>query len=373
MPKPVIYQPTRESLSKLVTIQGDDRCVLAVYFPGELTKGRKALEKLAEMPTDLLSAENLTVDEAEHLRRSLDLWRAVVSKISLPTALGWVGVVSWLTEEAAFMPLPSDVEPAAYLDNSPFLFPAARLLDDLEAYAVVYADHTRAIIFLAALGNLQEESRLRGDIKNHVRKGGWSQQRYERRRDKQIHHYCGAVIDKLKELLEREGLHRIVLAGDRILLGELEKRMPTAMQKQIVCQLPMQDKKDPNLIFKETLSAAAEEEKREERWLHDTIRNEHGAGGNAVVGPADTLAALKEKRVRRLLIGPMEDTDFWRCTGCGNCGLGEQSTCPECNTATYSQTAANEFMDLAFAAGSRVEFTSEDLTELDGVAALLRW
>ena len=36
------------------------------------------------------------------------------------------------------------VEPAAYLDNSPLLFPAGRLLDDLEAYAVVYADHARA-------------------------------------------------------------------------------------------------------------------------------------------------------------------------------------------------------------------------------------
>ncbi len=63
MPKPVIYQPTRESLSKLVTIQGDDRCVLAVYFPGGLTKGRKSLEKLAEMPAELLSADSLTADE----------------------------------------------------------------------------------------------------------------------------------------------------------------------------------------------------------------------------------------------------------------------------------------------------------------------
>jgi peptide subunit release factor 1 (eRF1) len=369
----MIYQPTRESLTKLVTVQGDDRCVLAVYFPGAMTKGRKELEKLADLPGDLLSADSVTPDEAEHLSRSLDLWRTVVAKISLPPAPGWIGVVSWLTEETAFMPLPSDVKPAAYLDNSPFLFPAARLLDDLEAYAVVYADHSRATIFLAALGSLQEESRLRGDIKNHVRKGGWSQQRYERRRDKQIHHYCAAVIDKLKELLDREGLRRIVLAGDRILLGEMEKRMPASMQKQIVCQLPMQDKKDPNMIFKETLSAAAEEEKREERWLYDTIRSEHAAGGNAVIGPAGTLAALKEKRVRWLLIGPMEDTDFWRCTECGSCGLGEQTACPDCSTATYSQTAANEFMDLAFAAGSRVEFTSGDLTELDGVAALLRW
>jgi peptide chain release factor subunit 1 len=373
MPKPLIYPPTRASLSKLVTIQGDDRCVLAVYFPGELTKGRKALEKLEGLPANLLGAEGLTPDEAEHRSRSLDLWRAAISKASLPAAPGWVGVMSWLTDEAVFMQLPTEVEPAAYLDNSPFLLPAARLLDDLEAVAVVYADHARATIFLAALGSLQEEGRLRGDIKNHVRKGGWSQQRYERRRDKQIHHFCSAVVDRLAELVERENLRRIVLAGDRILLGELEKRMPADMRKQVVCHLAMEGKKEPREIFREILSSAAEEERREERRLRDAIRGEQAAGGSAVVGPADTLAALREKRVRRLLVGPMEGTDFWRCTGCGNCGLGEPPACPECNAATYPQEAANEFMDLAFAAGSRVEFTDDHLQELGGVGALLRW
>jgi peptide subunit release factor 1 (eRF1) len=369
----LIHEPTVATLSKLAAIQGDDRCVLAVYFPAELTKGRKAREKLADLPADVLEGEGLTRDEAEHLRRSLDLWRAVVTKMSFPSAPGWVGVVSWLTEEAAFMPLPSEPKPAAYLDNSPFLLPAARLLDDLEACAVVYADHARATIFLAALGSLHEESRLRGDIKNHVRKGGWSQQRYERRRDKQIHIYCGAVIKRLAELLGREGVRRIVLAGDRFLLNELEKEMTAAMQKLVVSRLAMEGKRDPRDIFRETLSSAAEEETREERRLRDAIQSEHGAGGRAVIGATDTLTALKENRVRWLLVGPMEDTDFWRCGACGNCGLGESTTCPECGGDTYPQSAANEFMDLAFAANSRVEFTSDNLQELNGVGALLRW
>ena len=68
------------------------------------------------------------------------------------------------------MQLPAAVEPAAHLDNSAFLLPAGRLLDDFEACAVVYADHDRAMIYLAALGELKEEGRLRGEIKNHVRK-----------------------------------------------------------------------------------------------------------------------------------------------------------------------------------------------------------
>jgi peptide subunit release factor 1 (eRF1) len=287
--------------------------------------------------------------------------------------MGWVGVVSWLTDELVFMQLPAAVEPAAYLDNSPLLFPAGRLLDDLEAYAVVYADHARATIYLAALGKLAEEDRLRGDIKNHVRKGGWSQQRYERRRDNEIHLYCEAMLERLKELVASEGLRRIVLAGDRILLNELEKRMTADLLKKVVCRLPLEDKKDPREVFQETLSAAAEGERREERWLRDAIRNEYASGGRAVIGSVDTLAALKEKRVRRLLIGPLEDIDFWRCGSCGSCGLGQPPLCPECGQATYAQSAGNEFTDLAYTGRSRVEFTDGDLAEIDGVGALLRW
>lgn len=374
MVKTNILPATRASLLQLAKIQGYDRCVLTVYFPSSWLHDGETVDKLAGLPATLLPAEGLTRDELEHYHRSLDLWRAKIRKVSLPPAVAWVGVVSWLTEDVAFVQLPAAVELAAYLDNSPFLFPAARLLDDFEAYAVVYADHARAAIYIAALGTLQEENKLRGEIKKHVRKGGWSQQRYERRRDKEIHNYCQAILDKLKELIESEGLRRIVLAGNRILLNELEKRMTPAMLKKVVCRFPMKDKKEPHDVYKDTLPAAAEEERREERWLRDVIDTEHAAGGRAVVGPADTLAALKEKRVRWLLISPMEDVDFWRCGSCGAAGLGREPICPECGVATYSQSAANEFMDLAFAADSRVEFAGDDdLAEIGGVGALLRW
>jgi peptide chain release factor subunit 1 len=328
---------------------------------------------LADLPERAIDATGLTQDEAEHRRQSLDLWRATMSNLSLPPAPGWVGVVSWLTDEVAFMQLPEAVEPSAYLDDSPFLLPAARLLDDFEAYAVVYADHERATLYLAALGKLEEEERLRGDVKNHVRKGGWSQQRYERRRDREIHRYCQALIDRLKALIEQEGLRRIVLAGDKILLNELEKRMAPDMVRMVVCRLPMEARKDPREIFRETLSAAEEEERRQERWLRDAIAGEHAAGGRAVVGPVDTLAALREKRVRWLLVGPMDDVDFWRCSSCGEAALGEAAECRSCGAATYPQSAANEFLDLAFAGSSRVELASDDLNDPAGVGALLRW
>lgn len=372
MAKATILPPTRKSLIKLSRIQGHDRCVLTVYFPGSPSEAGIDLEKLAELPETILHIADLTGDEAEHFRRSLDLWRAGLRNVSFPAAPAWVGVASWLTEDLAFVRLPATADPMACLDNSPFLFTAGRLLDDFEAYAVVYADHSRAIIYIASLGKLEEKENFRGEIKNHVKKGGWSQQRYERRRDREIHHYCKAVINKLGEIIETEGLRRIVLAGNTVILNDLERRMPDSMLKSVVCRLPMEDKGGDE-IFRKTLPAAAEEEKREEVWLRNAILNEHAAGGKAVVGPVDTLAALEENRVRRLLIGPMEDVDFRRCKLCGTYGLELPDVCRKCGGETYAQSSANEFMDLAFSGGGHVEFTLEDLSEIDGVGALLRW
>jgi len=362
-----------ESLRRLSDIRGDDRCVLTVYFPGTAEGGAERPMSLVDLPAKLLLETTLTVDEAEHRLRCLKLWEEVVPRIDPSLAPAWMGVVSWMTEDAAFMRLPAATSPAVYLDNSPFLLPAGQLLDDLEIYAVVYADHRRASIYTAAFGELHNEASVRGAIKNHVRKGGWSQQRYERRRDKQIHYYCQDIIGKLKVLVAEEALRRIVLAGDSVLLRELEKGMSPALQKLVVNRLPMEDKKGDDEVFRETLSAAAQEEKAEERRLLHAIRSEAGAGGRAVVGPADTLRALKERRVRHLLVGAMTDVPFHRCGRCGWFGIAAESACAACGAETYQQSAANEFSDLAFEGGSLVEFTTDSLQDIRGVGALTRW
>jgi peptide subunit release factor 1 (eRF1) len=368
-----ILPPTDASLAQLARIQGDDRCVLTVYFPSPSASGKANRAKLAELPSGLLPATELSKDEVEHLRRALEIWGRVISGVELPAAAAWVGVVSWLTDEVAFMQLPADVAPAAYLDNSPFLLTAARMLDNHEAYGVVYADHKRAAIYLAALGRFEEEKRLRGDIKNHVRKGGWSQQRYERRRDKEIHVYCKAIVARLKELVEAEGLARIVLAGDTLLLNELQKCMSTDMRARVAAVLAMEDKRDPREVYEDTFAAAAAQEKADEERLLQTILNEHASGGRAVVGPEDTLAALRDKRVRHLLVGPMDAVAVTRCKDCGAVTLGSADVCAACGSEAYAQSAANEFMDLAFDGGSRVELTERSLADVGGVCALLRW
>lgn len=369
-----ILQPDLESLKSLSEIGSEDsRCILTLYFPGSDARA-SVPTTLKELPDDVLDVSDLSDDEQEHLERSLEVWHKAAESLNLPDAPGWLGVVSWMTDDVVFVPLPKPPKCRAYLDNSPYLYPAGRLLDDFAPYAVVYADHTRAVLYEATLGRLQEEDRVRGDIKNHVKKGGWSQQRYQRRRDNEIHDFCKAIAQQAKDLVEAEALERIVLAGDGQLLAELEKHFDAPLAEKIVARLSVDDADDAEGLFEASMEAAFAEEQREEKRLLKTIQSASAADGRAALGPKAVLEALRERRVSQLLIGPMSDTAFWRCHHCGAFGIGSPATCAECRgDDLFAQIACNEFTDLAFAGGCRVQFTKREIKEVGGVAALLRW
>jgi len=70
-----------------------------------------------------------------------------------------------------------------------------------------------------AAGQADTAKTIKGKEKNHVKVGGWSQQRYERRRDKEIHHYSDEIVNRLKELNTEKAFDRIVLVGGKEILN----------------------------------------------------------------------------------------------------------------------------------------------------------
>jgi predicted RNase H-like nuclease (RuvC/YqgF family) len=55
-----------------------------------------------------------------------------------------------------------------------------------------------------------------------VKVGGWSQQRYARRRDKQMHHYAKEVGQVLEDLMRTGNFSRVVPLGSRETMREIE-------------------------------------------------------------------------------------------------------------------------------------------------------
>jgi hypothetical protein len=59
---------------------------------------------------------------------------------------------------------------------------------------LVVCDNEKSSIYTVTNEKAEVELAIKGGVKNHVRKGGWSQQRYERRRDQQLAHYAKDAV-----------------------------------------------------------------------------------------------------------------------------------------------------------------------------------
>jgi peptide subunit release factor 1 (eRF1) len=105
------------------------------------------------------------------------------------------------------------------------------------------------------------------------------------------------------------------------------------------------------------------------------LRDAIGARTAAVAGVADTLAALCQRRVERLLVSRGVRAEGWRCRACG-CIAVVGRRCPSCGAEmAHSDDVVEEAVESALAQNCRVDVLAgnADLDVLGGVAALLRY
>src|SRR6185295_15467110 len=160
-------------LRELAQISGPERAFVSLYLaaPESLNglKGRldtiRAL--LSESPA-----------EAEHFEENLKLVETWLAEHTW-TSEGLCLFVCWALDFVRAHPLSVAVPDMIWVDSSPYIRPLAELQDEYENFAVVAADNSASRIFFVTSARPDEDARIKGDIKNNVKKGGWSQKRYE--------------------------------------------------------------------------------------------------------------------------------------------------------------------------------------------------
>jgi peptide subunit release factor 1 (eRF1) len=260
--------------------------------------------------------------------------------------------------------------------SSPYLRPLAELQDEYGTLAVVAADNTSTQIHLVHVDDSRVEGRVRGDVKNAVKKGGWSQKRYARRREKQLERYADEVVEVLADLDRKHGFKRIVMVGSTECLQEIEKRMPQPLRERS----HRHDALDPHQGDGAVIEAGWEQwfavERAEEQQLWEEIRNEALGHGLAALGATEVLGALNASRVAHLLVDREASIKGTRCRACEHVVHGTPETCQACGAAgVFAIDLVDELVRLAELTSAEVEFADPipALSEEDGVAALLRY
>ena len=259
---------------------------------------------------------------------------------------------------------------------APFLRPLAELQEEYEDFVVVTIDDRAAGIELISSGVVAHAERVRGDVKNRVKKGGWSQKRYARRRENQLGHYVDEVVLHLRALARERDFRRLVVLGGQEARVALHEALPQDLLARVVDERAADLHAGEKALLELAFESFWEEERDEEQRLWERIRAEAKGDGLAALGPDEVVPAALQGRVDTLLVTRDAELQGSRCRRCETLFAERQSSCPACGADDPLEI---ELVDALVRhverTGGDVEFADPlpGLSRAGDVAALLRW
>lgn len=271
--------------------------------------------------------------------------------------------------------IPETVNNIIRIDSCPYIRPLAELYDDYGNVAVVVADNEKVRIFLVSSHLIGNEEVIKGNIKNHVKVGGWSQKRYERRRDKQLLQYAREITAILSKLDREEKLSHLLLVGSKEILHIVHENMPKELQTKII-EKSLDLSKGEGSVNNDILDLLSDNELRTLHDYWENIRAEYIRGGLAVVGLDDVLQASRESRVEKLIVDRTYHPLVEQCQSCHSLNKGEKETCAVCGSKLlFKVSVINQILDMVIQSGAEYHFADSipGLQEVGGIAAFLRY
>ena len=357
-------------LRKLAEMSAPDRAFLSLYLSGPA--GMAALDKRIRTDRALLKDHP---DELEYFNRNMktveDYFKGDPHKSG-----GLCLFACWILDFFEVHTLPVSVPDLLWVDSSAYIRPLAELQDEYENYAVVVADNRLARVFLVASTVAGREVQITGNVKNHVKVGGWSQQRYERRRDKQLQDDAKDIADEIMELDGENAFRRVLMVGSKETLRAIRAALPNQIARKAVGDKALDLGKSDDWVQKEIFDLFVQQERASEQALWELIKSEQLKNGLAVVGIEDVVHAAKAGRVERVVVTRNAYFDGVRCRDCEHLEASTPTECPQCgSTSLFKVGLVNECVELLSMSSAEIDFVDPmpSLTEVGDIGALLRY
>lgn len=203
-------------------------------------------------------------------------------------------------------------ENRVFVYDRPHVYPLARLLDQYQRYAVVLADTNSARIFVFALGKTIDQKEVKNVKTNRSQVGGWSQMRYQRHIDNYHQHHAKEVVETLERVVRNDRIDYVILAGDEeTIIPLLRERLSKEMLAKVIDTISLSVKTPEHELLETTIETYRKHDAVSDMEKVQQLKDEYRAGGLAVVGVAETLAALSNGQVEELLIsGAVNNIEF---------------------------------------------------------------
>ncbi|MDQ3305703.1 MAG: hypothetical protein M3535_06930 [Actinomycetota bacterium] len=272
--------------------------------------------------------------------------------------------------------LPVPVHSQVVVNHTPSIRQLEVVVDQHERFGLLLVDRQRVRMLVFELGELVESTAAfdqlpRGDDEDHSYTKDQVRDHAAARVRQHLHHGAQVAF----QVYQAQGFERLIVGAPDDLAGELESVLHPYLRERVVarCAIPLHASDDE--VRRAALEVEAEVERAKEAEAVALLREGLGAGGRAVAGLADTLAALVERRVETLLVSSGYVQAGWRCGACKWIGTRGRS-CPVCGAEmTQVDDVVEEAVEEALVQSCRVEICvgNADLDVLGGIGALARY
>jgi hypothetical protein len=284
-------------------------------------------ENQADQPAWSIYVKNILRSNDQELndKQNGGKWRVVRDRALAyfdgyqPTSRGLVAFFSANSEQIYELPIAPQENASSF--GEPLIVPLLWLMDEFERYLVILIDQEQAQVFSTYLGDMHLERELKSDRHQFdfqqitlfhppsapQRTGGQptsgsEKDLFDDMMQEWINRLYRDVAQKVREFVQREGRHRIIIGGAEKSAMALKDLLHEEVMQDFVTILPITMHDSPQQIIEKVLPAAVEYERKTEMELVNQVIDYAKAGGRAALGEKDVQDALEQQRVELLVM-----------------------------------------------------------------------
>jgi hypothetical protein len=216
----------------------------------------------------------------------------------------------------------------------PWVRPLLELLEDHDTFAVVLIDKQRARVLTVDASGMEQHAEILSDVPNrHATTGTdhiWSQTQMQRDHDEHVRAHVHRAIDELTNLMDRLNLSRVVIGGPVEATSTLANALPKRLQQMVMGTVAVPLEANYERLSNELRKVQQQNEHEDEARMVESLITAAMKGDRAVLGIGETLSAIQQQRVYRMIVARDYRMAGKECNACHVLVVDGDSTCSFC-------------------------------------------
>jgi peptide subunit release factor 1 (eRF1) len=272
--------------------------------------------------------------------------------------------------------LPVPVRSQVVINHAPAVGQLEAVMQEHESIGVLLADRQLARLFVFELGRLVERTELIDELPRDydlrgLRERGTPEHHIEELAHQHLRHAARAAFD----LWQARGFHHLAIGASDAIASELEGALHPYLRERLCGRVHLSVGASHAEVRDAAEAVEAEVERAREASLVARLKEAAATGRRGVAGLPDTLAALNEHRVERLVVSKGFTQEGWHCPETGVLAMVGPTNPASGSPMERVDDVVGDAIEEALAQGLPVTICvgNADLDVLGSIGALLRY